>query len=468
MQTQKSQRWIPALSALCLGGSSVAGAAPGDHIGNEKVEFAPSIGLWGAWRSNVYLQEGEIGGGDPTVSGAFLELRPGATLKVKSQDVKFGLDFAYTPRLYLDSALSNLNRFTFYNVGAKLNLFPNSKVGLNLSDRLSLSGRETEAESADWAYLTVLTNGAEAALAIRPGSSMEVTVGGTVDFTDYKTDAGTNPLVSTGTGSLGLAALNRRLAYGPKATLSWKFLPKTAVLASYSQSWFFWNNNFLYAQGDGLNPSEANNFDAYLGVPDGTDLRLSTGLRGRFTDKLVLGFQLAYVRMMYDEQSVIADAEDGPAGIDISNDANADTQGFGADLTAGLGAEVELGYDISEDNRLTLGYRRDFADIYFSNYLAYHQYSVGYSGLIADRLSPELSASLRQETYTGEISRRDNFIRLRGDLTYAITKYLDVGGGAWWTQRASVDTPDDNALDDANPAIEYDDINVHLGVTFTY
>ncbi len=467
MQTQKSQRWIPALVALGLGVSTVAGAAPGDHIGNEKVEFVPSVGLWGAWRSNVYLQEGDAFGGEPTVAGAFVELRPAASLKVNSQDVKFGLDFAYTPRLYLDSKLSNLNRFTFYNVGAKLNLFPNSKVGLNLSDRLSLSGRETEAESADWAYLTVLNNGAEAALAIRPGTSMEVTLGGTVDFTDYKTDAGTNPLVTTGTGSLGLAALNRRLAYGPKATFSWKFLPKTAVLASYSQSWFFWNNNFLYAQGDGLNPSEANNFDAYLGVPDGQDLRLSTGLRGRFTDKLVLGFQLAYVRMMYDENSVIEDAEDGPAGIDTSNDADPDAQGFGTDLAAGLGAEVELGYDLSKDNRLTLGYRRDFADIYFSNYLAYHQYSLGYSGLIANRLSPEVSASLRQETYNGEISRRDNFIRVRGDLSYAITKYLDVGGGVWWTQRASVQ-PNDPELDDANPAIEYDDVNVHLGVTFTY
>lgn len=468
MQRQMSQRWLPALVGCGLFLGAPAVAAPGDHIGNDKVQLVPSVGVWSGWRSNVYLQEGEVGGGEPTVSGTFLEVRPGLGLAVKSDDVLFNVDASYQPRLYLDPALSNLNRFTFYDVNGRLSLFPNAKVGLDLRDRLNLTGRETEAESADWAYINVFSNSAGGALMVRPGSSMEIGLGGVVDFTDYKTDAGTNPLVETGVGVLGLAALNQRISYGPQVTFDWKFLPKTAVVAEYSQSWFSWKNNFLYARGDGLNPSEANGFDAYLGVPDGSDLRVSAGLRGRFTQKVVLGFQLGYVKMTYDEQSVIEDAADSTAGVDLANDTDPATQGFGQDLNAGLGAEVELGYDVAENNRITLGYRRDFADMYFTNYLAYHQYSVSYGGLIADRVSPELSASLRQETYTGEIARKDNFLRLRGDLTYHITKYLDLSGGVWWTQRASVDTPDDNTLRDADPAIEYDDVNVHLGLTFTY
>ena len=467
MQKQLSQRWRLLLAVAGCGSASVAAAAPGDHIGNEQVEVIPSVGVMGGWRSNVYLQEGELGGGEPTVAGSFVELSPGIELNVDSSDFKLGVDATYRPRMYLDQTLQNLNRFTFFDVGGSASLFPSSVVGLKVSDRFYLTGRETEAESADWAYLTVLNNQARGFLSIRPGSSMEIAVGGEASTTDYKTDAGTNPLVETGAGTLGLAQLNRRVSYGPAAEFEWKFLPKTALVANYSQQWFNWNNNFLYARGDGLNPSEANDFDAYLGVPDGMELRASAGLRGRFTERVVLGLEFGYVKLTYDEQSVISDATDSAAGVDLSNDIDAAGQGFDVDLPSGLNAEVEVGYDLSEENRLTVAYRRDFADIYFSNFLAYHQYSIRYDGLIADRIVPEFSASLRQETYQGEIARRDNFIRFKGDLGYRVTKALDLSGGVWWTQRASVDAAGEE-LQPADPSIEYDDVNVHLGLVFTY
>ncbi len=468
MQIQKFAHHIrgPLLASALWSGA--AAAAPGDHIRSGNAELTPAIGVWGGWRSNVYLQEGELGGGVPVQPGAFIEVKPSLKLKVESQDVKLKLGAAYSPRLYLNSELSNLNRFSFFDVGGQLHLLPSSVVGLKLNEAFNIFGRETEAESADWAYLTVLDNSASGYLSVHPGSSMEIDLGGRFDFTDYKTDEDTNPLVTGQGGALGLASLNSRMAYGPRAALSWKFLPKTAYLFEYSQSWYRWKDNFLYARGDGLNPSPENNFNAYLGIPDSMELRLSTGLRGRFTEKLILGLQLGLVRMTYDEQSVIDDAADSAVGVDLGNDTNASAQGFDQDLKAGLGVDAEIGYDFVKDNRVTLGYRRDYADIYFTNFVAYHQFTVAYSGLVAERLKPELSMSLRRETYQGEIARLDNFLRFRGDLTYKITKYLDVSGGAWWTQRASVDTPGDDALLDANGSIEYDDVNVHLGLTFTY
>lgn len=459
----------PLLAVATLGWVGLTGtavAAPGDHIGNDQVQLAPSIGLWSGWRSNLYLQEGEAAGGVATQPGTFLEFRPALSLKVNTADVVLKADFAYKPRLYLSKEVQNLNRFSFFDVGGELNLLPNSVVGLKVKDRFSLSGRETEAESADWAYLTVLTNDLTAALVVRPGSSMDVDLGAKVLTTDFQTDAGTNPSISSGSGALGLATLNQKLQYGPYAALEYKFLPKTAFLLNYSQSWFTWGNNFLYARGDGLQPSESNGFDAYLGIPNGSDFRLSTGLRGRFTDRLLLGVELGYVKMTYDEQSVVDDASD-TGGIDVSVDADPGSQGFGKDLDGGLMANLEVGYELARDNRITLGYRRDFVDIYFTNYLAYHQYQLKYDGLIADRLVPALSLAVRQETYEGEVARQDTFLRARGDLTYKAAKFLDVSGGVWWTQRASMD-PQQGAYDAANAAIEYDDVNVHLGLTFTY
>ena len=459
----------PLLAVATLGWAGLSGAVwagPGDHIGNDQVELAPSVGVWGGWRSNLYLQEGEAAGGVATVPGSFLELRPALSLKINTADVALKADFAYKPRLYLSSEVQNLNRFSFFDVGGEASLLPSSVVGFKVKDRFSLSGRETEAESADWAYLTVLTNDLAAAVVVRPGSSMDLDLGGKVATTSFQTDAGTNPSISSGSGALGLATLNQKLQYGPYAALEYKFLPKTAFLLNYSQSWFVWGNNFLYARGDGLQPSEANGFDAYLGVPNGSDLRMSTGLRGRFTDRLLLGVELGYVKMSYDEQSVVDDASD-TGGIDVSVDADPASQGFGKDLDGALMANLEVGYELADDNQITVGYRRDYADIYFTNYLAYHQYQVKYEGLIADRLAPALSLSIRQETYEGEIARKDNFLRARGDLTYKAAKYLDISGGVWWTQRASMDAQE-GAYDPANAAIEYDDVNVHLGLTFTY
>ena len=109
----------PLLAVATLGWAGLSGvvwAGPGDHIGNDQVELAPSVGIWGGWRSNLYLQEGEAAGGVATVAGSFLELRPAVSLKINTADVALKADFAYKPRLYLSSEVQNLNRFSFFDV----------------------------------------------------------------------------------------------------------------------------------------------------------------------------------------------------------------------------------------------------------------------------------------------------------------------------------------------------------------
>ena len=45
-----------------------ANAAPGDHLGTEQTVLIPRIDLATHYRSNVYLEEGEVGGGEPVQS----------------------------------------------------------------------------------------------------------------------------------------------------------------------------------------------------------------------------------------------------------------------------------------------------------------------------------------------------------------------------------------------------------------
>ena len=130
MQNQKLARHIrgPLLASALWSGA--AAAAPGDHIRSGNAELTPAIGVWGGWRSNVYLQEGELGGGVPVQPGAFIEVRPSLKLKVESQDVKLKLATGYSPRLYLNPDLKNLNRYSFFDIGGQLHLLPSSVVGL--------------------------------------------------------------------------------------------------------------------------------------------------------------------------------------------------------------------------------------------------------------------------------------------------------------------------------------------------
>lgn len=72
--TSRALLFTPALVLASLTSSALA--APGDHIGSEDVQIIPAIELAGTHRTNVYLQEGEVGGGVPVSGGTSLSLSP--------------------------------------------------------------------------------------------------------------------------------------------------------------------------------------------------------------------------------------------------------------------------------------------------------------------------------------------------------------------------------------------------------
>lgn len=435
------------------------------------VDVTPALAVDTFWRSNLYLQEGEAGGGTPTVSGGGLQVRPTLDLSTRSRQVWLDLGVGYTARLMFPKAydsetngvqydadgnvvpdLSNLNRFNFFDGSADLVLLPESVIGLKLSDRASLTGRETEATSATDAYLMLFRNQARGTLTVRPGSSLELDVGAEFDTQRY-----TLPECNKDVGCSNIednASLNGRQAYAGVADLTWKFFPKTAVVASFDYGAFSWDNNFVNTQGDGLNPDELGN---YLGIPDGSYWHADAGLRGRFTDKLVLGAVLGYTNMTYDGSSVEEDGAGQPDALPIDLDSAG--SGYDSDLKA-LTASVEAGFDITENQRFVLSYGRDYQDVFFTNYVGFNRFSARYKGLAFKKLGYDFSALYRREAYEGEVSRDDHFLRVSANTGYAVVDWMDLTGGVAWTRRASVGG--------TNPAIEFDDTYVSAGLLFHY
>lgn len=463
MRTPSQARALALLVAA--GASGTAVAAPGDHIGGDNATLVPSLDVGVQHRTNVYLQEGDAGGGVPTSDGTALYVTPAIGLNARSDAAIFGLDFSYTARKFFQSDVQNLDRFNIIDGGLRLNLLPRSPVGFKISDRLSLTGYEAEddAQVSKSAYQQHFANDLAAFVAVHPGGPLEVDVGGRLGVDnwsvpeEFKSDATDRDNDLDTTSGLTGPGLNSRLSYGPVLRAKWRFFPKTAVVLDVDYTRQNWADNVLDAQGDGVSREEVGDF---LGVPDSSIWRARTGLRGRVTDKLVLTALVGFGQAIYSEDSVTTAADDLGVG---DSDEFSDTTGFATDLKSfpgGLLAEVSADYSPAKDHTFTLGYRRDFQDTYFTNYVGYDRGLLKYEGRFVDRVGLELSGMYRAERYVGEVTRNDGLIKAGGELAYYVQDYLSIRAGSGWHGRRSTDG--------SHPEVEYDDVKVYGGVRFVY
>lgn len=438
---------IVGLAVSSLPGA-VAWAGPGDHIRAGNAEIVPSVELRTVRRSNVYLTEGATTDNDGATvgaeeqSGTALRIHPSLTIGLDGDDTTLDFSFDYNAVKYLEEEHRNLDRYKDVELGVGFRTLNNSAVGFKAHERFHISGREMEAQYATDAYINHIMNHTGGRISIRPGSSLELDVGGNYSYDKYD--------VSAGAGNAGSPGLNSRVGYGPAVDLKWRFFPKTAIVGTYTRSWFTWENNLVDTRGDGLTESE---FGDSLGIPNGDEWKATLGLRGRFTEKLVLGLIAGYGQMNYDESSVSGQDSEG----------SAEEQGFDRDLEGfpeGLIAIVELGYHPLESQSVTMGYRKAFQDVYFTNFVDFHNVFLRYEGMFGDRVGAKFNAGYRYEQYLGEVTRDDHVINLKGDLAYRVTKFLDLTAGLGWKQRGSADGD--------HPDIEYDDTIISLGMTATY
>jgi|GEM_PF-1195687 len=479
-----------ALGGLTLG-ASVAEAGAGDHIRfGSGGEFTPSLSLAGVYRTNNYLTVGERFGDGPedaTVGGMHLNVRPQMALDWKSRAIELGFDAGYDLRKYFRQELTNLDRYRNFDARVRMSILPAAVVGMKLDSGIVVTGRETEAVNSQDAYLQQLVSRNTATLTVRPGNAMELDVGGVVEARSIKVPEG----FVQAPDAPPTANLNSRLTTGIVSTFNWQFLPKTAVVAGFERVNSRWESNTIAASGDGIgdfaiqsdgsdgftqcDPNGTNgSADCFLPVPNGVFTKFDAGIRGRFTEKVVLGAVAGFTRASFDSSTVDAPIVDPDSGAvtyqnmtevedsvkcgdrDTADGVNDDLRGFPCALTGNL----ELRYDLRKNHKLTGGFLREAQPVFFTNYLTLNRYYVGYSGRFADRHAVSLNFDVNQQNYRGQVIRNDLWYRARGDIGWGVRKWLIVDTGVWYTGRRSAD----GAYND----IEYDDVNIHAGLTLTY
>lgn len=218
---------LRALFAVASLASSQAAAAPGDHIKVSGGELIPSLSLNTSWRSNNYLTPGAAYSSEDrfrAIAGTSLSAVPSLKLRTRGRYLNVDALALYEARKFLKEELTNLDRFNNVNLGLQTVILPEAFVGAKLSSNLRIVGRESEAVNSDDAYLQQTTSRTAGSVTVRPGSSLEIDVGGTFDIRDVRT-----PQPLDGTNSF---SLNSSQGYGFLGNLTWKFFPKTALVAT--------------------------------------------------------------------------------------------------------------------------------------------------------------------------------------------------------------------------------------------
>lgn len=460
---------LRALFAVASLASSQAAAAPGDHIKVSGGELIPSLSLNTSWRSNNYLTPGAAYSSEDrfrAIAGTSLSAVPSLKLRTRGRYLNVDALALYEARKFLKEELTNLDRFNNVNLGLQTVILPEAFVGAKLSSNLRIVGRESEAVNSDDAYLQQTTSRTAGSVTVRPGSSLEIDVGGTFDIRDVRT-----PQPLEGTNSF---SLNSSQGYGFLGNLTWKFFPKTALVATVERSYFNWENNttVLYDRADG--PVDPNRFPGVLPfvleegtqgllyVPDGKLLRAEGGIRGRFTEKLIIGAVLGVTRIIYDEKlDGSFTKEDRAGGCAVPERGTKATVGDDLiGLPCSLSGNFEIGYDIAKDQRIVVGFLREHQDVFFTNYLSMNRSYLSFTGRVGDRLKPTVGAEYNHQSYHGQVERTDGWFRTKGDVAFRTAPWLDLTGGVWYTGRRSVGGE--------FGSVEYDDVNVHAGLVFSY
>ncbi|HJN72299.1 MAG TPA: hypothetical protein QGF58_00080 [Myxococcota bacterium] len=449
---------MAAVGLMALTSTLVVGqaeAAPGDHVQVGRAELVPSIDIGTEYRTNLYFVEDQ----DLAISGAALLVNPEIRVGMQTNEINLDLGARYGIKKYYFTnkdqnpvyQRSNLDRYNDISSNLNLGILPNAIVGVKLGEDFTVDNRATEAEWAEGSLITRLKSDTTGAIAVQPGSSFFVDLGGHFLYDSY----GGNPGASFGNSS----RLNRRTAYGPQATLNWHFFPRTALLVDFGMDWFRWEENALNAVGG----QGVEDVGDRLGIPDGREWRATAGVQGRVSHSFVVNVIGGYGQIDYDEQSVLdAAAELAANGARGADEINV-SEGWATDLKglSGLLITTKATWKPVAGQSMSLGYQKDFEDSWFTNYLAYHYGFARYNGLVASRWGVELEGGLRYETYVGELNRNDMFIRTQGGLAYNAAEWMDLSANVGWKRRVSADSP-------PVATIEFDDVAASFLVTLRY
>jgi len=449
------------VTAIALA-SAPAAAAPGDHIRVGDTTITPSVMSGLEFHSNVYLADG--GTGAPEVPALAWVLKPRLKLDLDAKQAKVGFELGYSVKKFFDVNpddafnVQNLDRYSDFDAQLAANFLPKSAVGARLDDKFEVSSTPAELATKDGlanASVVRTSNDLTGGAVIRPGTALTVDALGLLGVDNYEVP---EELIADETDS----AFNNRIQYGPLVNGSWRFLPKTSLVSSFSYTFMRWDKNFIEAIGPDL---ESSAIGAYVGKPDADAWRFSAGINGQFTPKLAAAGSAGFGAAYYDEQSVLDDAagfEGSSAELNTTGD---ETFATDSSVIDGFLFNVQVSYAPIRGQTITGGYRKDFQDAVFTNYVAYHYLFLKYEGSMQNRLGLGAEVNYRIDQYHGELARGDQNLSLKGSASYKLTSYLTAAGGVAWARRACLDK---NCDDDQFYSTQYDDVSATANLTFTY
>lgn len=448
-----------------------AHAAPGDGIQVGDVLIRPTVATGLEYHSNIYLSEGELdgGGGTPTVAAMVWYLKPSVTVALKAPKLELDFTGGYGIRAYIDLDTKddyhpeNLDRFSDFDLNLGMYILPKSKLGFKVDDKFMVGATpgEVPAESeTSSANVVHLKNDLVAGAVVRPGSALDFTVKGHFGFDQY--DLPSVLLDSSGNSTY----FNNRLTYGPALEAGWSFLPKTKFQVTGAVDWLNWDQHVLDRIGPEVSGSDIGD---YIGKPDSLSWRAKAGVKGQITQKLAVVGTVGYGQSYYDEQTVLDAAASIPdSSAELSFAADGTGNDFGRDLTdfsEGFLVDLQVGYAPIESQKFTAGYRKDFLDTVFSNYVLYNYWYVRYAGTFVKKVATGAELSYRVDAYHGEVTRTDQSVTAKASLAYSFTDWMSLGVQGGWSRRACWDSECENGQ---YYTTQYDDFFGQLGATFKY
>jgi hypothetical protein len=447
---------LTAAASLAVAQPSLAAPGEGIQVG-DSTTIRLRLGTGLEFRSNAYRAVGarqSAFSGDSEIPAFNFALVPGIGINVSTSKVRFAFDGEYLLRKFFESELAqNLDQFSNFRIKARLDALPDGVVGFHIQDVAAMVNRADDHRFFDNSLLTQLRNELQGGLTFRVGPEFSVDANVAWAYHNFRVP-----------GVDGQNALNDRNTIRPGLGIAWRFFPKTAFVVEAHVDLNRWTSNWIPTNETvgAVGSNGARSYGQFLAMPDSTHVKGTTGIRGRFTDHLTVAAMVGYGTALYSAESV---AEESAANPGINNESDAETIGFDANVRGVDGilalarVQVDLGHTKKRryGQMITVQYRKDFADSFFTNFLHTNHVSGQLQSRWGRYVTSRVGGGARFEQYSGEVDRRDVFLDINGGFVIQPVTWLGFDLGARWMQRASSQTE-----------VQYDNVLAHLMLQFRY
>ena len=434
MTTVTTNRTLSAtMMAVSILAAGIAYAGPGDHVRIGAAELVPSLSMGIGYHSNVFRSESN------ELPGLSLVVEPSLTLQAEGQETSVSLNADYRTKTFTSDEASSASQYSDFDLTAGLSAYEHSTVGVTVVDTVGLKNSPIEDIGSVDPFSSHFRNRFSVDANLRPGTALEIDLGGLWAYDRY--------LVPDGAQASGDRTYGSKNTYGPRLSSSWAFFPRTAIVLEGEMNFVRWDENVIEAGGDFQ-------LGEFLIIPDSNNWKLMAGLRGRITKPLVLVFLAGYGSAIYDEESA---ATGGGALPEADRDLSVATYGDDLEGWDKLLINSQVRYNTGAGNKYTLGYLRDFQDVFFTNYVSFDYVYFKAANRIGSRMGTELGFGGRYENYAGEERRTDILLDASLSLSLFLKDWGQIKLAGGWLERASTDNE-----------VEFDDFRLGLSTIVTY